>query len=67
MAKKKTGPPKVEIEVADEPAIRHARIELPEDDYERVRAVAKSLGLSVTSFIRMATLKEARRVEEGRD
>lgn len=65
MAKKKAERPKVQT--SESQAMRHARIELPDDDYERVRAVARSLGLSIASFIRMATLKETRRVEEGRD
>ena len=44
-----------------------ARLELPTDDFERVRKAGRRIGLSVSAFVRMAVLKEARRVEEGRD
>lgn len=44
-----------------------ARLELPVEEFEKVRSAARSIGLSVSAFIRMAVLKEARRVDEGRD
>ncbi len=65
MAKKKTGGRKVTA--TDEKTTTQARIELPTEEFEQVRAVAKSIGLSVSAFIRMAVLKEARRIREGRD
>jgi hypothetical protein len=68
MAKKKSEPRKVP-NVAEPPAkaTTQARIELPTEEFERVRKVARGLGLSMSAFIRMAVLKEARRVEERRD
>jgi predicted DNA-binding protein len=43
--------------------IRHARLELPDDDYERLKRVAKSNGLAVAAYIRQAVLKQVRRDE----
>jgi hypothetical protein len=60
MARKKTGVRKV-TNTAN--AIRHARLELPDEDYERLKRVAKSIGLGVASYIRMAVLKQIRRDE----
>jgi uncharacterized protein (DUF1778 family) len=44
-----------------------ARLELPAEDMEQVRKAARSLGLSLSAFVRMAVLERARRVREGRD
>lgn len=48
--------------------VRHARIELPDDDYERLKRVARANGLPVAAYIRQAVLKQVRRDEadEGR-
>jgi predicted DNA-binding protein len=43
--------------------IRHARLELPDDDYERLKRVAKANGLPVAAYIRQAVLKQVRRDE----
>lgn len=61
MAKKKTGEKKMP---ATAPEMRHARIELPDEDYERLKRVAKSIGLGVAAFIRQAVLRDVRRVED---
>jgi hypothetical protein len=41
--------------------IRHARIEQPGDDYTAVNEVARSNGLGVAAYIRMAILQRVRR------
>jgi hypothetical protein len=61
MAKKTTGTAKLQSKGK---AIRHARIELDDKDYERLKRVAKSIGLGVAAFIRQAVLRDVRRVEE---
>jgi hypothetical protein len=61
MAKKKTGASKVPAVVQKE--TRHARIELSDDDYERLKAVAKGNGLPIAAYIRQAVLKQVRRDE----
>ncbi len=60
MATKKTGPRKVQA-TPKKDVIRHARVELPEDDYTAVKEVARSNGLSVAAYIRMAILQRVRR------
>jgi len=48
--------------------VRHARIELSPEDYERMRRVAKASGLAMAAYIRQAVLKQIRRDEsEGSD
>jgi len=42
---------------------RHARIELPGEDYERLKRVARANGLAVAAYIRQAVLKQVRRDE----
>ena len=59
MAKKSDGGKKV---TASE-TIKHARIELPEDDFERMRRVAKANGLSISAYIRQAVLRQVRKDE----
>lgn len=63
MAKKQTGERKVVT--AEATGTRHARIELSDDDYERLKRVAKANGLSVSAFIRMAVLQRIRKLEAG--
>ena len=41
--------------------IKHARIELPDRDYEAVREMAKANGLSIAAYIRQAVLQRVRR------
>lgn len=49
----------------DPPQIRHARIELEDVDYERMKKVAKANGLSVSAYIRQAVLQRVRADEES--
>lgn len=44
-----------------------SRLVLSPEEFERVRKVARSRGLSMSAFIRMAVLKEVDRIESGRD
>ena len=41
-----------------------ARIELPSDDMDRIRRAAKSIGLSLSAFLRQAVLEKAVDVEK---
>jgi hypothetical protein len=43
--------------------IRHAGLELPDEDYERLKRVARSLGLGVTAYIRQAVMRQLRKDE----
>jgi hypothetical protein len=43
--------------------VRHARLELPDGDYERLKRVAKANGLPVAAYIRQAVLRQVRRDE----
>jgi hypothetical protein len=43
---------------APPPPVRQARIELPPDDMERVRRAGRSIGLSLTAFLRSAALEK---------
>jgi hypothetical protein len=61
MATKKTGARKVPATTT--PEIRHARVELPDEDYERLKKAARGRGLSVAAFIRQAVLLQIRRDE----
>jgi predicted DNA-binding protein len=63
MAKKKAGEKKMTATAAAK-EIKHARLELPPEDYERLRRVARSIGLGVAAFIRQAVLRDVRRVED---
>jgi predicted DNA-binding protein len=56
MAKKQAERPKVQA-TASEPAVRHARIELPDDDYERLKQAAKRFHISVAGYIRQAVME----------
>jgi hypothetical protein len=55
MAKKKTGTPKVPA-VAESEVIRHARIELPDGDYQRLKRAADRVRISVAAYIRQAVM-----------
>jgi predicted DNA-binding protein len=50
--------------VADEKAVRHARIELPDDDYQRLKDAADRYHLSVAAYIRMAVMERIERDED---
>lgn len=62
MAKAKAGAKKVQTTEAKD--IRHARLELPDEDYERLKKVAKSLGLGVAAYIRQAVARQIRKDED---
>lgn len=55
---------KAKPENDDPPSVKHARIELQEPDYERMKRVAKANGLSVAAYIRQAVLQRIRDDEE---
>jgi hypothetical protein len=63
MAKKKTEPKKMPTAAAEK-APRHARIELPDDDYQRLKAAADRYHISVAGYIRMAVMERIERDEE---
>jgi len=55
MAKKKAS---VKVPAtATEPITRHARIELPDDVYKRLKAAAERYQLPVAAYIRMAVVE----------
>jgi predicted DNA-binding protein len=56
MAKKKAGAKKMQHTTA-EPSVKHARIELPEEDYLRLKAAAKMVLLPVAAYIRLAVME----------
>jgi hypothetical protein len=58
---KKTGGGKKMPATAKE--IRHARIELSDPDYERLKRVARANGLGIAAYIRQAVLRQVRRDE----
>jgi predicted transcriptional regulator len=62
MAKKKAGGRKVQTTA--EPAVRHARIELPDDDYQRLKRSADRFRLSVSAYIRQAVMERIERDEQ---
>jgi hypothetical protein len=49
---------------AEKEAIRQARLELPDGDYGRLTAVAKSRGLGVAADIRRAVRRPIRKDEQ---
>ncbi len=55
MAKKKASP-KVPA-TSSEPVMRHARIELPDEEYQRLKRAANRFRLSVAGYIRMLVIK----------
>jgi hypothetical protein len=67
MAKKKAGVKKmaaVATKAVATKEVRHARIELPDEDYERLKRVANANGLGVAAYIRQAVLRQVRRDED---
>jgi hypothetical protein len=61
MAKAKAGAKKRPATASE---MRHARIELTDQDYERLKRVAKANGLGVAGYVRQAVLKQVRRDED---
>lgn len=55
MAKKRAGANKVQTTA--EPVTRHARIELPDDDYQRLKRAADRVHISVAAYIRQAVME----------
>lgn len=55
MAKKKANRDMI---VTSEESTSQARLELPSQDMERVRRAARSIGLSLSAFIRQAVLEK---------
>ncbi len=51
------------MQTADIEKTSQARLELPSDDMERVRRSAKSIGLSLSAFIRQSVLEKTVDVE----
>jgi hypothetical protein len=49
MAKKMSG--------GEQPSMRHARIELPDDDYQRLKRAADRVRISVAAYIRQAVME----------
>ncbi len=45
--------------------VRHARIELPDDDYERLKRSAGRFRLGVAAYIRLSVLERVERDERG--
>ena len=65
MPQKKKG---VKVNAASPPKPpTQSRLVLSPEEFERVRKIAESRGLSMSAFIRMAVLKEVDRIESGRD
>lgn len=60
MAKKKA---KADMPPATEERTSQARLELPAGDMERVRRAGRSIGLSLSAFIRQAVLEKTVDVE----
>jgi hypothetical protein len=63
MAKKKSGPRKMPA-TAEEKTIRHARIEVPDDVYQRIKSAAGRYQLSVAAYVRLAVMERLERDEE---
>ena len=61
MSRKKAGVGKVPT--TQEPAVKHARIELPDGDYQRLKKAAARYRISVAAYIRQAVLKQVERDE----
>jgi hypothetical protein len=65
MAKKKAERKQVPA-TAEEKIVRHARIELPDDDYQRLKGAADRFRISVSAYIRMAVMERIERDETSR-
>lgn len=66
MAKKKTEPDNVPATSAEPSRVsRHARIELPDEDYQRLKNAAERYHISVAAYIRQAVMERIER-DEGK-
>ena len=45
------------VQTTTEPTIRHARIELPDDDFQRLKRMADRFRLSALAYIRQAVIE----------
>ena len=63
MAKKKREVKKVIPITETKKDVRHVRVELPPEDYERVRKAARGNAISISAFVRMAIMRQVRREE----
>ena len=66
MAKKKAGVARMTQATAEEAVTRHARIELPDDDYQRLKRAADRVRISVAAYIRQAVMVRIEEDEERR-
>ncbi len=64
MAKKKSEPLPVPA-TAEPKTTRHARIELPDDDYVRLKAAADRYHISIAAYIRQAVMERIEK-DEGK-
>jgi hypothetical protein len=64
MAKKKAGP-KMMTTTTAEPAVWHARIELPDDDCQRLKSAAKRSDITEAACIRRAVLERIKADERN--
>jgi hypothetical protein len=44
-----------------------AKLELPPEEFEEVRRIAKQTGRSLVAFIRIAVQREVKRIKEGKN
>lgn len=66
MAKKKKTDTAMPASPAAEKQPTQTRLELPADQLAEVRSVAKSIGLSLATFVRLAVLEKVKRIKEGK-
>jgi hypothetical protein len=62
MAKKQAGRKEVPA-IPEDKVMRHARIELPDEDYQRLKGGADRYHISVSAYIRMAVMERIERDE----
>lgn len=70
MAKKK----KVEAPVPAQPPVKpvekrptQTKIELPPDELAAIRELARSLGMTLATFVKVAVKEKVRRIKEGKE
>ena len=44
-----------------------AKIELPPDELEEIRSVARELGLTLAGFVKLAVKEKVRRIKRGKE
>lgn len=67
MAKKKKDEAPVPATPQAKKRPTQTKLELPPDELEAVREVARSIGLTLATFVKMAVLKEVRRIKDGKE